>query len=74
MLVVQRFANETGEAIPITSQTLPKQLKTKGQLVSTDEARGTLNIRRRLEGQDRKVLHVKCFGARENLPTSAFQK
>lgn len=59
MLVVQRFANETGESIPLTAETLPKQLKTKGLLASTDKGRGTLCIRRTLEGKNREVLHIK---------------
>ena len=60
MLVVQRFANETGEAIPITSEILAKRLRDKGLLASTDEARGTLYVRRTLERvKDRKVLHVR---------------
>ena len=59
MVVVQRFANETGESIPVTSETLPKKLKQKGLLASTDEARGTLYLRRKLEGRSHNVLHVK---------------
>ncbi len=59
MVVVQRFANETGEAIPVTSETLAKRLKQKGLLASTDEARGTLCLRRKLEGRNHNVLHVK---------------
>lgn len=59
MLVVQRYANESGESIPLTAEMLPKQLKTKGLLASTDETRGTLYIRRSLEGKNRKVLHIK---------------
>jgi hypothetical protein len=59
MVVVQRFANDTGESIPITPETLSKRLNQKGLLSSTDEARGTLYIRRTLEGRSRNVLHVK---------------
>jgi hypothetical protein len=59
MQVVQRFANETGESIPITSETLGKQLKAKALLASTDETRGTLYVRRTLERRQYNVLHVK---------------
>ena len=59
MQVVLRFANETGESIPITSETLGRQLKAKVLLASTDETRETLYVRRTLEGRQHNVLHVK---------------
>jgi uncharacterized protein DUF3854/uncharacterized protein DUF927 len=55
---VQRLGQEIGDRIALTPQTLRKRLKERGLLKSTAERRGTLTLRRTLEGQRRDVLHL----------------
>lgn len=47
-----------GEPISVGAQTLRKRLKEKGVLLSTDEKRQTLAVRRTIEGVKRNVLHL----------------
>jgi hypothetical protein len=56
--VVQSQA-QGGEALAVGERTLRKRLKEKGFLLSTDERRQTLTVRRTIEGvKDRSVLHL----------------
>lgn len=48
-----------GEALAISERTLRKRLKEKGYLISTDEKRQTLTVRRTIEGVNRNVLRVR---------------
>jgi hypothetical protein len=58
---VQKIGGQTGEPLSISSVTLHKRLCERGLLVSTEqEARGTLHIRRKLEGMPRAVLHLSA--------------
>ena len=56
----QRFAQDTGEAITVSSKTLHKRLHEKRMLAAIDENRGTLTPRHTLEGKRRAVLHLKA--------------
>ena len=47
-----------GEPIAVTPTTLRKRLNEKGLLLSTEEKRETLTIRRTVEGVQRNVLHL----------------
>lgn len=56
---VQKLANEAGESLPIAASTLGKRLHERGLLASTEQqGRGTLTVRRILEGTRRSVLHL----------------
>ena len=55
--VAQRMASG-GEGLTVTSQTLWKRLKEAGLLASTDTARDTLKVRRRINGKDQSVIHL----------------
>jgi hypothetical protein len=55
----QRLAVEQGESLPVTPHTLRKRLKEKGLLVSTDERRKKLTVRKTLQGARRDVLHLR---------------
>lgn len=57
--VVQRLAQSIGEPIPITESTMGRRMHDQGLLASTEPSRETTAVRRRLEGQDRLVLHLK---------------
>lgn len=56
---VQKAARDSGEPLPVSEQTLRKRLRDKGRLVATDEARGTLTVRRKIAGVQREVLHLR---------------
>jgi hypothetical protein len=56
--VVQNQA-QGGEALAVGERTLRKRLKEKGYLISTDEKRQTLTVRRTIEGVSRNVLRVR---------------
>jgi hypothetical protein len=58
--VAQKMAREGGEGLVLSSKTLHKRLKDKGLLVSTDEKRNTLTVRRTLEESRRQVLHLEA--------------
>lgn len=55
---VQRLGREVGDGLAITAAVLAKRLHERGLLVTTDEARETLPVRRTLEGKRRAVLHL----------------
>lgn len=61
--VAQHLAEEQGESIPVTPQTLRRRLKEKGLLVTTDEGRKKLTIRKTLQGARRSVLHLESSSA-----------
>jgi hypothetical protein len=62
---VQRLANESGEALPITASTLSKRLHEHGLLASTEQrGRQTLTVRRKLEDARRSVLHLRSSALR----------
>src|SRR5205814_1208869 len=69
---VQCFANESGDAIPLTSKTLSKRLDESRLLVSKDTKREKLTIRKWIAGARMNVLHLsaKSFGVsnRPNRP------
>jgi hypothetical protein len=54
----QKLAQDVGDRLPVTPQTLRRRLKEADLLSSTDVARQVLTVRRVLEGQRREVLHV----------------
>lgn len=56
----QRLGKDSGEQIPVTHQTLTRRLKEQGLLVSCEEARGVLTVRRTLGGKRRDVLHLEA--------------
>lgn len=58
----QRLAQAQGEAFPITATTLRRRLKERKFLMSTDEARGKLTVRKTLQNQRRDVLHIAWPG------------
>ncbi len=64
--VVQGFAREQNESLPVTETTLRRRLKEKGFLASTDTTRGKLTVRRTLQGARREVLHVAWPGPDED--------
>jgi hypothetical protein len=47
-----------GSPIAVTSKTLAKRLAERGYLRSTDKAQGEVQVRRTLQGQRRRVLHL----------------
>jgi hypothetical protein len=52
------LAREQGDAFVVTAQTLRKRLHQRQLLVSIDQARETLTVRRKLEGIQRSVLFL----------------
>ena len=54
----QALARVQGDALSVSAQTLRKRLHERLVLVSTDESRQTLTVRRKLAEQQRSVLHV----------------
>ncbi|MFP5260878.1 MAG: hypothetical protein ACLGJB_03100 [Blastocatellia bacterium] len=57
---VQMIGGQTGEPLSISGVTLHKRLHERGLLVTTEPARGTLHIRRKIEGMEHKVLHLSA--------------
>jgi hypothetical protein len=55
----QELAREQGDSLPVTPHTLRKRLREKGLLVSVDERRKKLTVRKTLQGTRRDVLHLK---------------
>jgi hypothetical protein len=56
---IAQAQTQGGESITIGPRTMRKRLKEKGLLLSTDEKRQTLTVRRTIEGvKDRSVLHL----------------
>ncbi len=58
--VAKLLAEETGEPIAVGSKTLHKRLHEKAMLSSTEKERGTLTVRRTLDGKRREVLHLRA--------------
>jgi hypothetical protein len=56
---VQKASNESGEAFPISEQTLKRRLRDKKLLASFDEARETNTVRRNIAGTQKNVLHLR---------------
>lgn len=54
----QGQGRDSGDALTVTSRTLRKRLHERGLLISTDEARQVLTVRRNLGGSRRSVLHT----------------
>jgi hypothetical protein len=54
----QRLAAQAGDALCVSAQTLRKRLHERGFLTRTDKPRGTITVRKTLEGKPRSVLHV----------------
>jgi uncharacterized protein DUF3854 len=57
---IQGIAREGEEGISITGKTLHKRLSERGLLKSIDTVRGTLTVRRVLQGARRGVLHLRA--------------
>jgi hypothetical protein len=54
----QRQGRDSGDQLTITGRTLRKRLGERGLLLSVDEARGTLTVRKVVGGRRREVLHL----------------
>ncbi len=69
---VQRLGQTTGDGLAITGQVLAKRLHERGLLSSTDQGRETLTVRRKLEGKQRRVLHLAtaAFGTEAEVATA----
>jgi len=55
----QRVGSTHGESLGISARTLTKRIHERGLLVSVDETRRRLTIRKTLQGPRREVLHLK---------------
>jgi hypothetical protein len=58
----QKLATEKGESLSITSRTLSKRLHEKGLLLTTEQDRGKLTVRKSLEGRRQEVWHLCALG------------
>lgn len=58
LAAVQKQGGDSGEPLGVTGRTLRKRLHERGLLLSTDEARQVLTVRKTLEGRRREVLHT----------------
>lgn len=56
----QRLAAESNESLAVATVTLRRRLQERGFLLSTDENRETLLVRKTVEGTRRRVLHVSA--------------
>lgn len=56
---VQLAGRDTGEYLPVTEQTLKRRLREKGLLVSVDERRQTVTVRRMIAGAAKDVLDFR---------------
>src|SRR5690242_5702579 len=66
---VQAMGGQSGEPLSITGITLHKRLHERGLLVDTDTTRGTLHIRKKLDGVTRNVLHLREDVFSASVPT-----
>lgn len=68
--VAQEIASDTS-GLSVTPETLRKRLSENGLLISTDQVRQTLTIRKVLEGRRREVLHIsaEALGADSTIST-----
>jgi len=57
---VQKQGQDSGEPLTITERTLRKRLHERGLLLSVEDSRPTLAVRRTLEGRRRGVLHLSA--------------
>lgn len=57
------------ERLAVSEQTLRHRLKQGHSLVSIDEGRQTLSVRRVLEGCSRQVLHLRASAVYSSTPT-----
>jgi hypothetical protein len=55
---VHRVSQASGSGVTVTSKTLAKRLHERGFLHSTEQRRGSLQVRRTLEGRRRSVVHL----------------
>jgi hypothetical protein len=55
---VHRVSQASGSGVTVTPKTLAKRLHERGFLHSTEQRRGSLQVRRTLEGRRRSVLHL----------------
>lgn len=58
MSVVSTLGQRTEDALNVSATTLRKRLNERGMLLTTDAASASLEVRRVLEGQKRRVLHL----------------
>ncbi len=56
--LAQVAGRDIGEVFVVSEQTLRKRLREKGLLASVDQPRGTLTVRRIIDGSSREVLHM----------------
>lgn len=56
--VVQRLGRDTGDPLAVTPRTLRLRLHERGMLVGSEAERGTLAVRRTIEGRRMAVLHL----------------
>jgi hypothetical protein len=56
--VVQKQGRDSGEPLTVTERTLRKRLHERGLLLSVEDSRPTLAVRRTLGGRRRGVLHL----------------
>jgi hypothetical protein len=56
--IASRLAQERGESLPGTLETMKRDLKERGHLEATDKKRRTITVRKTVEGQSMDVL---CF-------------
>ncbi len=57
---VQKQGRDSGEPLTVTERTLRKRLHERGLLLSVEDSRLTLAVRRTLEGRRRGVLHLSA--------------
>ena len=57
---VQKQGRDSGDPLAVTGRTLRKRLHERGLLLSVDEAREVLTVRRTLGGSRREVLHTSA--------------
>lgn len=62
--VARRKAEESGVPLDIRPVMLKKRLDDQGILVSKEESRETLEIRKVINGESKKVLHVRASSLR----------
>jgi len=63
----ERVAGSNGEGLSISMQTLKKRLDEQRLLVSKDRTRGTLTVRKVIEGARQEVIHLRVASLRPPL-------
>lgn len=58
--VAQEFGTHAAHGLTVTLDTLKKRLKDRKLLIITDPGRGTLTVRKTLDGSRREVLHLRA--------------